>query len=380
MKTLAIDLTYQPVGGALVQIKEIIKNIDVFNFERVLFFVTSENMHLFEDVENIKIQLKQVSFSNKSIVVRSVWAQMILPMLLVLKSIDLLFCPGNISPIINSKKKVQWIGTVGPFEGGFIKPFGLRKKIIIFLSKYLITLSAYTSDLVIYESKYTRNLFIKRYRQLIDKSIIFHIGKDDYFYPIKSSQFIKKNNYKNIEYILTVSHLYPYKKIEILINSFYKLELNKKELYLLIAGSTPDRNYFYKLKSLVKQYGLSKYIVFLGRVEKQDLRELYSQCKIFVFTSPFENFAYTLVEAMSCSAPIIATNTTAMPETCGEAALYYEPDNEQELSNCLMKYLSDEKERLKFKELSLQKVTEYENYTDINRKTNESLERLVQGD
>ena len=76
---------------------------------------------------------------------------------------------------------------------------------------------------------------------------------------------------------------------------------------------------------------------------------------------------------MSCSAPIIATNTTAMPETCGEAALYYEPDNEQELSNCLMKYLSDEKERLKFKELSLQKVTEYENYTDINRKTNESL-------
>jgi glycosyltransferase involved in cell wall biosynthesis len=304
---------------------------------------------------------------------------MILPMLLVLKNIDLLFCPGNISPIINSKKKVQWIGTVGPFEGGFIKPFGLRKKIILFVSKYLIPLSAYTSDLVIYESKYTRDLFIKRYRQLIDKSIIFHIGKDDYFYPIKEYQFIKKNNYKNIEYILTVSHLYPYKKIEILINSFYKLELNKKGLYLLIAGSTPDRNYFNKLKSLVKQYGLSKYIVFLGRVEKQDLRELYSQCKIFVFTSPYENFAYTLVEAMSCSAPIIATNTTAMPETCGKAALYYEPDSEQELSNCLMKYLGNEKERLKFKELSLQKVTEFENYTAINRKTNEVLEQLVQG-
>mgnify|MGYP000144382468 FL=1 len=97
-----------------------------------------------------------------------------------------------------------------------------------------------------------------------------------------------------------------------------------------------DDKYYRKLITLIKKYGISENVIFLGRVEKKDLIELYSQCKIFVFTSPYENFAYTLVEAMSCSAPIIATNTTAMPETCGKAALYYEPDSEQELSNCLM--------------------------------------------
>jgi glycosyltransferase involved in cell wall biosynthesis len=379
MKSLAIDLTYQPVGGALAQIKEIIKNIDVFRFEKILFFVTNDNLYLFQDADDTKIQIKQVVFSNKSIVMRSIWAQLTLPILLILNNIDILFSPGNISPIISFKKKVQWIGTVGPFEKGFIKHFGLRKKVILFVSKYLIAFSAYTSDLVIYESEYTRDLFINKYKQKEQKSVVFHIGKDDYFCPVKASQFIQKKHFNKVKYILTVSHLYPYKKIEILINSFFKLELNKMELRLLIAGSTPDRNYFNKLESLVEQYGLSKYIVFLGGVEKQDLRELYSQCEIFVFTSPYENFAYTLVEAMSCSAPIIATNTTAMPETCGKAALYYEPDSEQELSNCLMKYLGNEKERLKFKELSLQKVTEFENYTAINRKTNEVLEQLVQG-
>ena len=83
---------------------------------------------------------------------------------------------------------------------------------------------------------------------------------------------------------------------------------------------------------------------------------------------------------MSCSAPIVTTNTTAMPETCGNAALYYDPDSEQELSDCLIKFLNDEKERIRFKELSLNKVTEYENYLAINRKTNEVLERLVQSD
>jgi len=378
LKTLAIDLTYQPVGGAISQIKEIIKNIDVYSFDRVYFFVTSDNMHLFEDVENIRIQLIRVGFSNKSIMIRSIWAQIILPISLVLRNIDLLFCPGNISPIINSRKKVQWIGTVGPFEEGLIKTFGLRKKIILFISKYLIFLSAYTSDFVIFESKYTRDIFVKKYRQKMKKSIIIHIGKTNYFYPVKTSEFVKKNNYNNIEYILTVSHLYPYKKIEILLYSYYKLRLNQKKLYLFIAGSIKDKKYFNKLKSIVEKCGISEYVIFLGSVEKQDLRELYSQCKIFAFTSPYENFAYTLVEAMSCSAPIVATNSTAMPETCGNAALYYDQDSEQELSDCLKKFLNDEKERKRFKEMSLNKASEYENYLVVNRKTNEVLESLVQ--
>ena len=81
---------------------------------------------------------------------------------------------------------------------------------------------------------------------------------------------------------------------------------------------------------------------------------------------------------MSCSAPIIATNTTAMPETCGSAALYYSPDSEQELSDCLLAYLNDENKRIEFKKKSLKKSTEYESYAIINKKTNQVLSRLVQ--
>ena len=112
-------------------------------------------------------------------------------------------------------------------------------------------------------------------------------------------------------------------------------------------------------------------------VEKHDLRDLYSKCKFLVFTSPFENFAYTLVEAMSCSAPIISTNTTAMPETCGDAALYFAPDSEQELTECMLAFIENEDMRKKYKGRSLAKSSEYEIYSVINKKTNQILEKLI---
>ena len=377
-KKLAIDLTYQPVGGALAQIKEIINNVHYFNFDNIVFYLARENTYLFDEVVNNKIILKTLSFSTKSIVIRTIWAQFFLPISLVKNKIDVLFCPGNISPIINSKKKVQWIGTIGPFEKNFISSFALKEKLVLRITKYLIILSAITSDVVIFESEYTRDLFIKKYRQKKQKSAVLHIGNDLFFNSANVNLSEIKNKYCNKKYILLVSHLYPYKNIELMIDAYNNLQLKKRNLCLLIAGSPLDQKYFERLKSKVKKYDLMEQIIFLGRLEKYSLRELYSQCQFLVFTSPFENFAYTLVEAMSCSAAIIATNTTAMPETCGDAALYFSPNSKQELINCMNIFIESDKVRNDFKQKSLLKSSEYEIYSVINKKTNKILENLVQ--
>ena len=376
MSKLAVDLTYQPTGGTLTQIIEIIKNIDSYDFTKVVFYITSDNINLFEGTNEKKIILKNVFFSNKSIIVRTIWAQIILPISLILNRIDVLFCPGNISPIFNSKKKAQWIGTIGPFENNFISSFGWKEKIKLFITKYLMIFSSRTSDFVIFESNYTRDLFVRKYKQKKEKSSVLHRGHHEFFKPVKKyhSKILTENVYK--EFILIVSHLYPYKNIELFLETYFQLRLYERNLYVLIAGSISDEKYYKRLKLIVNQYGISKYVIFLGRVEREDLRELYSQCKVFVFTSPFENFAATLVEAMSCSAPIVTTNTTAMPEACGNAALYFSPDSVQELSDCIMVYLNDEKTRLLYKELAFLKSTEYEVYSDVDKKTNQLLRKL----
>jgi len=377
MSKLAIDLTYQPVGGSLAQITEIIKNIDSYNFSEVVFYLTKENRHLFDGFNSTKIVLEFVPFSNSAIVVRALWAQLLLPFLLIMTRVDVLFCPGNISPVIRFVKKVQWVGTVGPFEPNFISSFGWKQKVILFVIKYLIIFSSKTSNLVIFESKYTQNLFVEKYGQSKDKTAVLHIGNDEYFHPVTSTESSIFDDYSQKEFLLTVSHLYPYKNIELLICSFKQLSLKERGLYLFIAGSIVDEAYYERLKALLKTLNISDHVVFLGRLERFDLKELYSRCKAFVFTSPFENFAYTLVEAMSCGAPIIATNTTAMPETCGNAALYFSPDKEEELSSCIERFLGDENLRVLYKEKSLIRAEKFDIYSVVNRKTNELLEGFI---
>jgi glycosyltransferase involved in cell wall biosynthesis len=376
MRKLAIDLTYQPTGGSIPQITEIINNIDYYDFDSVIFYITKDNLNFFKDSNNKKITLNSVRFSNKSIIFRTIWAQIVLPILLVIDNIDVLFCPGNISPIINSRKKAQWIGTIGPFEKDFISFFSIKNRIILFFTKYLMIFSSYTSDMVIFESNYTRELFFKKYKQKLKKSSVIHIGNNSFYKPVSifSSKIIKDIN--ECDFILTVSHLYPYKNLEVLIKSFYDLKLRDRGMKILIAGSKSDKKYYKKIQDMINQYEISDSIIFLGNVKKEDLRELYSKCKIFVFTSPYENFAYTLVEAMSCGAPIVASNTTAMPETCDNAALYFSPDSFEELSKCILTFLNDEETRRRYKEMSLIKSNSYDLYSEVNIKTSLLIKKI----
>ena len=56
-------------------------------------------------------------------------------------------------------------------------------------------ISAYTSDMVIFESNYTRTLFVEKYKQRIEKSAVLHIGNDEYFKPVTTinSKISKRN-------------------------------------------------------------------------------------------------------------------------------------------------------------------------------------------
>jgi len=368
MKTLSIDLTYQPVGGALSQIIEIICNLSEYQFSKIIFFTTQENRYLFDGIKDERVVIHDVNFGHTQIFRRLIWAQCLLPFLILFKKIDILFCPGNISPILSFRKKAQWIGTVGPFEKGFIKPFPFFQKFILFFSKYLMIFSSHTSDLVFFESNYTKNLFTEKYRLKKDKAVVLHIGKDNFYQPKKKDAGEK--------YILSVSHLYPYKNFHTLINAFFEISIQDPNIDLLIAGSVVDKSYFEDLMSLIKELNIENRVFFLGRVEKDQLNYLYSNCLFFVFHSPFENFAYTLIEAMSCGAAIVSTNTTAMPETCSDAAIYFNPYSVKELVKC-MKFFIDNPENIGiYSDKSLNQAKIYPNYEEINKETGKFLNEI----
>ncbi len=61
-----------------------------------------------------------------------------------------------------------------------------------------------------------------------------------------------------------------------------------------------------------------------------------------VYTSLYENFAVHPLEAMKCEVPVIASSTGVMPEICGDAALYANPENFKEIAVKMMQLFRDE--------------------------------------
>ena len=129
MIILAIDLTYNPYGGSFSQIENIFKNITEYKVDKCIVYCTK--------------------------LIRIIWTQVFLPCRLLLDNVSLLFCPGNFSPILTLTKKIQWIGTVGPFEKDFYRGFSINEKLNLVFNKYIMFFSALTSTHVIFESEYT---------------------------------------------------------------------------------------------------------------------------------------------------------------------------------------------------------------------------------
>ena len=78
-------------------------------------------------------------------------------------------------------------------------------------------------------------------------------------------------------------------------------------------------------------------------MKRNELAELYSHAEVFVFPSFYEGFGLPVVEAMSCGCPCFLSMTSSLPEVGGNAALYFNPNDEDELSGLMIR-IAQEKE------------------------------------
>jgi glycosyltransferase involved in cell wall biosynthesis len=91
-------------------------------------------------------------------------------------------------------------------------------------------------------------------------------------------------------------------------------------------------------------------LILAGYVTDGELRALYESAMCFVYPSFYEGFGLPPLEAMHCGCPVIVSNRASLPEVCGSAALYCDPDRPSDIAHQLRRVLTSRQLRAELRE------------------------------
>ena len=104
-----------------------------------------------------------------------------------------------------------------------------------------------------------------------------------------------------------------------------------------------------------------------GFVDKQRLDNLYRSADIFVFPSLYEGFGFPPLEAMVRNCPTLVSNAASIPEVCGDASLYFDPENTEDMSQKLHYLLTNNELRRALVQKGLERLTHFDWNNTIDR-------------
>ena len=176
-------------------------------------------------------------------------------------------------------------------------------------------------------------------------------GVDSVYEPLPQAEVTAFRQKHNLDrFILHVGTLQPRKNIAVLIQALAQLDVPKVKL-VLVGG----KGWLYDdIFNLVQTLGLRDRVVFTGYVPDEELPLWYNAAELLVFPSVYEGFGLPVVEAMACGTPVIASNSSSIPEAVGQAGLLFEPNDVETLVNQMTVVLTDETLQNKLRQQGLE--------------------------
>ncbi len=141
------------------------------------------------------------------------------------------------------------------------------------------------------------------------------------------------------KYILFVGNRKGYKNFEFFVKSIAEILKSTKDLNLVCAGGGG----FTEIeKELLETLGIENKVQQIFFKDDKELAYIYNHALCFVFPSRYEGFGIPILEGFACEAPVLASNTSSLPEVGGDAALYFDPEDSVSLVSALDKVISND--------------------------------------
>ena len=137
-------------------------------------------------------------------------------------------------------------------------------------------------------------------------------------------------------FALFVSSLWPYKNCDGLLRAWALARGKLGDRQLAIVGPGRDEKYVAQLRSLAAELGIAADVVFVGGVPLEETVAFYRAADVFVYPSLNETFGLPILEAMACGCPVVTSDTSAMPETAGGAAVLSDPKDPASIARAIV--------------------------------------------
>jgi len=331
---IGIDCRLWDETGVGRYIRNLVLNLQKLDKEnKYVLFVLSK------DYSNIKSQLitHNSQLVKADVKWHSVEEQLKFPMILKRENLDLMHFTYISVPIFYNKPFVVTIHDLIPYHFPTSQASTLSMPLYnlkLFGYKFVINIAAKKAKKIIAVSNVTKEEIIDHLGVNPQKVVVTHEGVDCKITNPKSqasSKFqISNFKLKIKKYFLYVGNTYPHKNLERLLETF---KLLNSDSGLVLVGK---EDYFYKrLKRKAREMGISDRVIFLQNVSDQELVDLYRNALALVLPSLMEGFGLPALEAMENKCLVLASDIPSLIETCGNAALYFNPLNINDLADKL---------------------------------------------
>jgi len=212
-------------------------------------------------------------------------------------------------------------------------------------------------------SNSSKNDIIKEYNVASSKVIVTHLG-------IKEFNSLSPNIYtmKNLRTKHDLSE-----KFILFVGTLHAQKESSEDLQLVIVGKKGWL--FEEILDTPKRLGIEDKVRFLDNINDDELNTLYHNAFCFVLPSLYEGFGLPILEAMQAGCPVITSNVSSLPEAAGDACLYVDPENVDDIKEKILKVLGDKKLRQVLIEKGKKQVKKF-SWEKTARETLNALEEI----
>ncbi len=241
------------------------------------------------------------------------------------RNVDILYCPAESYVPTDKAKLVCTIHDVAGFEEG-LYPTNQNRRWHCFKWRYLFKRMAEHADAVVTVSDFSASRIAHFFPKLAAKLHVIHNAPHPVFGSDTAADVAEEAHRLSggTPYILMPGGLSLRKNAGLILEAVPLLARELPDIKLIVAGSN-DSFYLGRLNTIEK-----KNVVLPGYVSDELLNALYQHAEVVWFPSRYEGFGMPVIEAMAAGAPVVASNSSSIPEVVGNAALLCDMDDPAE--------------------------------------------------